>query len=66
MQSIPRMSEMTQLKTEADLEDALTSEVALLYKHSPYCGLSTMAQHEVHFFVQGNPGVPVYVVDVIL
>jgi bacillithiol system protein YtxJ len=59
------MSEITELMTEADLESALANEIALLYKHSPYCGLSTMARHEVHFFVQGNPDVPVYVVDVI-
>ena len=59
------MSDITELKTEADLESALSSEVAILYKHSPYCGLSTMAQHEVSFFVQGNPDVPVYLVDVI-
>ena len=59
------MSVITELKTEADLEGALARDIALLYKHSPYCGLSTMAQHEVHFFLQGNPDVPVYLVDVI-
>ena len=59
------MREMHELKTEADLTSALTSEIALVYKHSPYCGLSTMARHEVHFFSEGNPDVPIYVVDVI-
>ena len=59
------MSELRDLKSEADLESALRSELAVVYKHSPYCGLSTMARFEIHFFAQGNPEVPVYLVDVI-
>ena len=59
------MSEMRDLRTEADLESALRNDLAVVYKHSPYCGLSSMARFEVHFFAQGNPDVPVYMVDVI-
>lgn len=59
------MSEFRDLRTEADLEGALQSALAVLYKHSPYCGLSAMARFEVHFFAQGNPDIPVYIVDVI-
>ena len=53
------------IESDADLEAALKEPLALLYKHSPYCGLSTMAHHEIMFFTQGNPEVPVYIVDVI-
>ena len=59
------MTEIRELKSEADLEDALSGGIVVLYKHSPYCGLSTMARHEVFFFAEGNPEVPVYQVDVI-
>lgn len=53
------------LKDEDALADALAGGVVLLYKHSPYCGLSTMARHEVVFFAEGNPDIPIYQVDVI-
>lgn len=59
------MSDLRDLKTDADLDTALSSDLAIVYKHSPYCGLSTMARHEISFFLQGNPGVPVFQVDVI-
>ena len=59
------MTEIRELKSEAELEEALSGGVVVLYKHSPYCGLSTMARHEIFFFAEGNPDVPVYQVDVI-
>ena len=59
------MSELRRIETEADIVDALEDELALIYKHSPYCGLSTSARLEVLFFAQGNPDVPIYEVDVI-
>ena len=59
------MSGLRDLNDDRDLDAALSSEIALLYKHSPYCGLSAMARHEISFFSQGNPGVPVFVIDVI-
>ena len=65
VQHTTRMSVMRPIRSEADLEDALAEDLAVLYKHSPYCGLSSMAHHEVHFFAQGNPEIPIYVVDVI-
>lgn len=39
--------------------------VALLYKHSPTCGLSAMALDEVTAFLGAHPDVPVYQVDVL-
>jgi bacillithiol system protein YtxJ len=38
--------------------------VAVLYKHSPTCGLSAIALDEVQAFADVHPDVPVYLVDV--
>lgn len=59
------MADFRDVKTGADLEAALSADLAVIYKHSPHCGLSSMARLEVVFFAQGNPDVPVWEVDVI-
>ena len=59
------MAEIRELKGDADLEEALSGGVVVLYKHSPWCGLSTAARHEILFFAEGNPDIPIYQVDVI-
>lgn len=59
------MSAFRELTSQADLEPALSAELAVVYKHSPHCGLSSMARFEMTYFSQGNPNVPIYVVDVI-
>jgi bacillithiol system protein YtxJ len=41
------------------------SPVAVLYKHSPTCGLSDIAMDEVTAFLQAHPDVPVHLVDVL-
>lgn len=47
------------------MEKALEQPLAILYKHSPLCGLSAIAAREVRSFAESRPDVPVYVVDVI-
>ena len=37
-----------------------------LFKHSPVCGTSALAHEEVEHFEAANPGMPVYVVDVLV
>ena len=59
------MSDFRRIESEADIEAARQRELAVIYKHSPYCGLSTAARFEMSHFAQGNGGVPVYIVDVI-
>jgi len=49
----------------ADVAAACEQSVALIYKHSPYCGMSRRAVQEVKRFIETNPGVPVYMVDVV-
>jgi len=46
-------------------EEFATQELVVLYKHSPLCGLCDIAIAEVNAFVDANPGVPVWMVDVI-
>ena len=59
------MSDFRRIEKEADIEAALARELAVIYKHSPYCGLSTAARFEMSHFAQGNPDVPIFEVDVI-
>ena len=53
------------LDDEAGLAEALAAPRALIYKHSPRCGVCVAAEREVTFFAEGHPDVPVYWVDVI-
>lgn len=46
-------------------DDAVAAEVAVIYKHSPRCGSSLVAQDEVERFAERHPEVPVYRVDVV-
>lgn len=56
---------MRPVRDEGDLETVLEQPLAVLYKHSPLCGLSSMAAREVGSFMESRPEVPVYRVDVI-
>jgi bacillithiol system protein YtxJ len=53
------------LGTAADLEAALQAPWAVLYKHSPRCGVCVAAEREVRYFAEGRPDVPVYWLDVV-
>jgi bacillithiol system protein YtxJ len=53
------------IRSEEDLEQLATEPLAVLYKHSPWCGMSAGAQVEVQQFATSHPEVPVYMVDVV-
>ncbi|UCD25738.1 MAG: bacillithiol system redox-active protein YtxJ [Gemmatimonadota bacterium] len=53
------------LTGEGALEEALSANIAILYKHSPFCPTSRRAMREVQNFAQLRREVPVYMVDVI-
>lgn len=57
--------DMTPVREAADLEPVWREPVAVLYKHSPLCGLSAAAARQMAAFAAAHPDVPVYVVDVI-
>ncbi len=50
---------------EADLDEILEAAVAVVFKHSPYCGTSRWAREEVLEFVESHPDTPVFQIDVI-
>ncbi len=59
------MSPLKRLSVESDLNELLEEDVAVLYKHSPACGLSAMAYRQVEQFATDHDGVPVYTLDVL-
>ena len=55
----------TELREVEELETVFEAPLAVLYKHSPTCGLCTMAAEELAAFMGANPDIPVYQVDVL-
>lgn len=53
------------LVDEEDLDNVLDAPLAIIYKHSPLCGLSSGAIREVKRFKRDHPDVSIYIVDVI-
>ena len=53
------------IQSEDDLGRLLGEPIAVLYKHSPWCGLSSGAQVEVQQFAASHPEIPVYMIDVV-
>jgi bacillithiol system protein YtxJ len=58
-------SEPIPLTEDAHLDAACGRELAVIYKHSPRCGVSLTAADEVRRFAEAEPAVPVYVLDVV-
>ncbi|NIP81482.1 MAG: bacillithiol system redox-active protein YtxJ [Gemmatimonadetes bacterium] len=60
------MSRAPTIIRDADaLEAVLEEPLAVLYKHSPLCGLSAIAARQVREFMAARPDVPVYHLDVV-
>ena len=53
------------LNSEDTLARVLQLPLALLYKHSPICGSSSVARKHVKNFSEDHPDVPIFLVDVI-
>ncbi|NIR46797.1 MAG: bacillithiol system redox-active protein YtxJ [Gemmatimonadetes bacterium] len=56
---------LREIRTEAELEETLDQDLAVIYKHSPICGSSSWARREVLEFVERHPDVPVVQIDVV-
>lgn len=54
------------LGASGDLDAAFRAPIAVLYKHSPRCGVCVAAEREIRHFAEGHPDVPVYWLDVLL
>ena len=53
------------LEHEDRLAEVLAAPRAVVYKHSPRCGVCVASAREVAFFAEGHPEIPVYQVDVV-
>lgn len=58
-------SPLRELRDAAVLEEALAVPLAVLYKHSPRCGVSSGSLIEMRQFAERHPDIPVYLIDVI-
>jgi bacillithiol system protein YtxJ len=56
---------MRKITTEADVAAVLAEPLAVVYKHSPICPTSSMAQEEMRSLRRLHRDVPVYLVDVV-
>ena len=52
------------LVTPAQFDEVLAAPLALVYKHSNRCPISTSAMHEVQALLEKRPDAPVWIVDV--
>jgi bacillithiol system protein YtxJ len=59
------MDAIRTLTDESVLQEALTSVQAVIYKHSPSCGISWRALQQIRKFTDQKPETPVFMVDVI-
>jgi len=59
------MERIRWIKEEQDLDRMLKADLALLYKHSPTCGMCRGALREVEAFLSAHPDADIYAVDVL-
>lgn len=57
---------MQPLVTSRQLDAVLRAPLALVYKHSTRCPISSMAYREVEQLLEERPDAPVWIVDVIV
>ncbi len=55
---------MNQLTSSGELDSAVSSGTAILYKHSTTCPISAAAREQMESFLQRNPDAPFFMVDV--
>ena len=59
------MERLLWIKDDQDVSRLYEADLALLYKHSPTCGVCRAALREVEAFMQEYPDAEVYAVDVL-
>lgn len=57
--------EFRRIGDQTEIDAVLAAPLAVVYKHSPVCGLSTMAADQLRTFAEAHPEVPVYLIDVV-
>lgn len=63
--AVGTVGRITPITDRPALERALQLPVAVLYKHSPLCGVSSRARREVLRFASEHPDTEVFQVDVV-
>ncbi len=53
------------VEDEAAVEQAMGAPRAVIYKHSPRCGVCVASDQEIRHFVDGPCDIPVYWIDVV-
>ena len=56
---------VTLLTDKGQLEELWKHDIAVIYKHSPICTLSAGSVYQVNRYLETDPDVPVYIVDVL-
>ncbi len=64
-ETVKTAARITPITNRPDLERALQLPVAVLYKHSPLCGVSSWARREVMRFASEHPDTEVFQIDVV-
>ena len=64
-ETVQTAARITPITNRPDLERALQLPVAVLYKHSPLCGVSSWARRQVLRFASKHPDAEVFQIDVI-
>lgn len=59
------MEGVHRITDEQDLDRLFQAELAVLYKHSPTCGVRAAALGEVEAFLSQHPDADVYIIDVL-
>jgi bacillithiol system protein YtxJ len=59
------MEPLQRIEDERDVDALFRADLAILYKHSPTCGVCTAALSEVEAFLGRHPDAVVYVVNVL-
>jgi bacillithiol system protein YtxJ len=54
-----------ELESVEGMEELLEADVALVFKHSPTCWMSSVAQVAVEEFARLRPDTPIYALDVL-
>ena len=62
LRSKPGITVLTELN---QLEELWKQDIAVIYKHSPICTLSAGSVYQVNRYLDTEPDIPVYIVDVL-
>ncbi len=57
-------ADIPRVDSDEELDRLLGEDLVMFFKHSPTCGVSWAAHHQVKRFLAANPGAPVHLISV--